>query len=128
MRAEFFRPDAPDEVVGTADWDGHAARVEADDDGVREALHRVFRASSVVGADPALRDPAAGGPGQLQPGDLHWFRTVALVRGKKEGLGVRFVTETPGGWDPAGDYRPLEAWVGLREGGAAPRTLGTSRA
>jgi hypothetical protein len=128
MRAEFFRPEAPDEIVGTAVWEGPGVRIEADDEAVRQALRRVFRPSSVVLADPVLRDPAAGGPGHVEPGDLHWFRTAAAARGKAEGWGVRFVTETPGGWDPAGAYLPLEAWVGLREGGGTPRTLGTSRA
>ena len=28
MRAEFFREDAPDEVIGSATWDGRGAHVE----------------------------------------------------------------------------------------------------
>jgi hypothetical protein len=39
----------------------------------------------------------------VEPGDLQWFRTAALVRGAREGLAVRFVTTAPGGWDPALD-------------------------
>jgi hypothetical protein len=129
MRAEFFRPGNPEEVVGTAEWDGRTARIHAEDDEVRRVLGRVFRPSSIAVPDAALRDPAAGGSSQVEPGDLHWFRTAALARGKAEGLEVRLVTETPGGWDPAGAYRPLEAWVTVHEGGdPPPGSLGTSRA
>jgi hypothetical protein len=128
MRAEFFRRDDPKAVVGTALWEARLVRVHSDDPGVHEALQRVFRPTPVAVDDPTLRDPAAGGVSVVEPGDLHWFRTAAVVRGPREDLGVRFVTETPGGWDPAGAYRPLEAWVDIREGGGEPRTLGTSRA
>jgi hypothetical protein len=129
MRAEFFPAGKPDEVVGTAEWDGRSARILAEDDEVRRVLTRVFRPSSIALPDAALRDPSAAGSSQVDPGDLHWFRSAALVRGKAEGLEVRFVTETPGGWDPAGAYRPLEAWVTIHEGGdPPPGTLGTSRA
>jgi hypothetical protein len=129
MRAEFFRSGKPEEAVGVAEWDGRTARIHAEDDEVRRALTRVFRPSAVSLEDPTLSDPAASGPALVEPGDLRWFRTAALVRGKAEGLSVRFVTDTPGGWDPAGAYRPLEAWTSIREGGPPPRmTLGTSRA
>jgi hypothetical protein len=128
MRAEFFRRDDPKTVVGTAIWEASAVRVQSGDRGIREALSRVFRPTPVALDDPTLRDPAAGGVSVVEPGDLHWFRTAAVVRGPREGLGVRFVTEKPGGWDPAGSYRPLEDWVEVREGGGQPRTLGTSRA
>jgi hypothetical protein len=129
MRAEFTRTDDPEAVVGTADWDDGALRLESEDRKVREALERIFRASSVALEDPSLRDPAASGAGVVEPGDLTWFRTAALVRGERAGLKVRFVSRTPGGWDPAGSYRPLESWASLREGGGPPAgSLGTSRA
>ena len=128
MRAEFFREDDPGPVIGTALWDGHRVRVESDDDEVRRMLERMFRRSPVDWEDRSASDPG-GGPEVAEPGDLHWFRAAALVRGRREGLRVRFVTDAPGGWDPAGSYRPLEAWVNLREGGGPPSTtLGTSRA
>ncbi|MGH2676443.1 MAG: hypothetical protein ACRDH1_13660 [Actinomycetota bacterium] len=92
MRAEFFRADAPDEVVGDAEWDGQRAVITADDDEVRTALERVFRPSSV-----AVDETVA------EPGDLEWFRGAASVRGKEAGLSVRFVTEVAGRWDPALD-------------------------
>jgi hypothetical protein len=128
MRAEFFRPEDPETVVGTAEWEAGSARVESDDQKVRMALERIFRASPVGLDDPGLRDPSSSGVVVVEPGDLMWFRTAALLRGEKEGFEVRFVSRTPGGWDPAGSYRPLDAWVAVREGGDPPGTLGTSRA
>ena len=128
MKAEFFRDAEADRVVGSARWDAGTTTLDANDRSIRAALERVFRPSSVSVEDPAAQDSAATGPGVVEPGDLTWFRTAALVRGRAEGLRVRFVTDTPGGWDPAGAYRPLEAWVTAREGKEPPRTLGTSRA
>jgi hypothetical protein len=129
MRAEFSHPDHPDTVVGTAEWEGGAARIESDDPKVRTALEWIFRPSPVPLDDPALRDPASSGAIVAEPGDLRWFRAAALARGKQQELAVRFVTRTPGGWDPAGSYRPLETWVSEREGeDLPPRSLGTSRA
>jgi hypothetical protein len=129
MRAEFFRPDDPDRVLATATWDGGAVSISTDDADARRVLERVFRVSSVSLEDPVLGDPAATGGAVVEPGDLTWFRTAALVRGPGEGLRVRFLSETPGGWDPAGAYRPLEAWVAASEGDdSSPPSLGTSRA
>jgi hypothetical protein len=129
MRAEFFRPDDSEAVVGIAEWEAGAARIESDDPKMRTALERVFRPSPVALDDPALRDPASSGAAVVEPGDLEWFRTAAVVRGERENLKVRFVSRTPGGWDPAGSYRPLEDWVDVREGGdPSTTTLGTSRA
>jgi hypothetical protein len=128
VRADFFRPEDAEGVVGTATWEAGSVRVESDDSEVRETLARIFRPTPVALDDPAVRDPSTRGPSVVEPGDLDWFRAAASVRGPGEGLRVRFVTETPGGWDPAGAYRPLEAWVDVREGGGPPRTLGTSRA
>jgi hypothetical protein len=126
MKAEFYRPDT-EEPAGIARWDGGVIS-ESDDPQVRDALERIFRPSSVVMDDPVARDPAAAGSAVIGPGDLAWFRAAASVRAGEEGLEVRFVTETPGGWDPAGTYRPLEIWTGVREGREPRRGLGTSRA
>jgi hypothetical protein len=101
MRAEFFRADAHDRVVGEAEWDGRRVVIHAEDDEVRAALERVFRMSTV-----ALDDPSPGGTeGRTfaEPGDLEWFRAAARFRGAEEGLGVRFVNEVPARWDPALD-------------------------
>jgi hypothetical protein len=118
MRADFFRPDAPDEVLGSAEWDGTRAVPEAEDKRVHEALARVFRSSSVAVDDSSMRPAGAGGETVVEPGDLEWFRTAALVRGAREGLSVRFVTTAPGGWDPALD--PVGyGWAGRKP--ALPR-------
>lgn len=119
MRAEFFRPGEPETVVGTARWDGRGVAVEAEDPVAREALERIFRPAQVAVDDPALRPAGVHGPAVVEPGDLTWFRSVALVRGEQEGLGVRFASDSPGGWDPAGAYRRLGEWVALREAEAA---------
>ena len=128
MRAEFFPPDDSEAVVGTAEWEAGGARIESDDPKIRTVLGWLFRRSPVALDDQSLRDPASSGPAVVEPGDLEWFRTAAVVRGEREGLKVRFVSRSPGGWDPAGSYRPLEAWVDVREGGEPSATLGTSRA
>lgn len=94
MRAEFFRADAPDEVLGTAEWDGRRAVIGADDE-VRATLERVFRSSPVRVGDS--REAV------VEPGDLEWFRAAARVRGAEEELSVRFVTDVAGRWDPALD-------------------------
>jgi hypothetical protein len=115
MRAEFFRPEAPDEVLAVVAWDGRSARIETADQTVREALERVFRPSPLVAADAASRPAGRTGETVLEPGDLDWFRGAAIVRGDLEGFAVRFVSETAGGWDPAGAYRSMRAWVADRE-------------
>ena len=103
MRADFFRPDAPDEIVASATWDGERSVVDAEDTKVRETLARVFRPSSVAVQDRSALPAGASGPTVVEPGDLEWFRSAALQRGAQEGLAVRFVTTAPGGWDPALD-------------------------
>jgi hypothetical protein len=113
MRAEFFRSDAPDRVVGVAVWDGHRVVIEAEDDADRAALERVFRPSSVAVDDPALRPPGTFGETVVEPGDLDWFRTAPRVRGRDEGLSVRFVSEHPGGWDPALEPQTY-GWAGRK--------------
>jgi hypothetical protein len=114
MKAEFFRPDMPDEVLAIASWDGRGASIEAAEEGIREALGRIFRPASVSLVGHSVRPPRGSGD-VAEPGDLDWFRAAAMIRGELEGLGVRFVSETPGGWDPAGTYSSMEAWVADRE-------------
>lgn len=97
MRAEFFRAEAPEAVVGEAEWDGQRAVIRAEDEEVRAALERVFRVSTVA------LDEGSPGEGRTfaEPGDLEWFRAAARFRGWEEGLAVRFVNEVPARWDPA---------------------------
>jgi hypothetical protein len=99
MRAEFFRADAPDRVVGEAEWDGRRVVIHAEDDEARAALERVFRPAPV--AVPYRGPPGPEGDSAVEPGDMQWFRAAATVRGGEEGLAVRFVTEVAGRWDPA---------------------------
>jgi hypothetical protein len=122
--AEFFRPDAPDHVVGRAVWDGRRAVVL--DDGaepdVREALTRILRPVPVVVDDPSLRSAGSGGPAMLEPGDLQWFMAAARTRAGAEGLAGRLVaTGARGfGWDPAGAYRTFAEAVERRDRVGSP--------
>lgn len=125
MRAEFFDPQTPDQVVGAAEWDGRTVHIEAGDGAARERLERVFRLTAVPINDPASRPEGSSGRTVLEPGDLQWFAAAARVRGDREGLAVHLVSRSPGGWDPAGAYRPMGAWLARRETGKRVPTLGT---
>lgn len=113
MRAEFYRPELPEHVVGRALWRPSGVVVEAEDPGVRSSLQRVFRPAHVVVDDPALRSSGTSGPILLQPGSLRWFHEAALARASEEGLAARLVPEGKAAveYDPAGLYRPFnEQW------------------
>jgi hypothetical protein len=111
IRAEFFRPRTPETVIGTVEWDGRRPRIEAKNSAVRDVLARIFRPTPVRVDDASTRPLGASGETVLEPGDLDWFIAAARVRSKEERLGARFVASMPGGWDPAGAYRPMRAWV-----------------
>ena len=121
MRAEFYRPDDPAEVVGAARWDGRTARVEAGDQDTGSAISRVFRPTPVVVDDPSLRPLGAHGESVVQPGSLDWFRAAAVTRSDEEGLRVRFVPQVRvgGGWDPASAYRTFRQTVARLEAGSS---------
>lgn len=111
MRAELYRPDAPNAVVAVATWDGRRARLDVKDASV-PGLDRIFRPTPIAIDDPALRHPGTSGPVVLQPGDLEWFRAVLLTRAPELGLAVRFVSgAVVGGFDPASQYRSFEEQV-----------------
>ncbi|MGH7539654.1 MAG: hypothetical protein ACRELC_01525, partial [Gemmatimonadota bacterium] len=97
----------PMPAVASVTWSDGVATVEADDPELRGAIERVFRRTPVVADDPSLRYPSTRGASVLQPGDLEWFRAVALIRLPEEtGLLPRFVPgPTVGGYDPAANYR-----------------------
>ena len=116
MRADFFRAEDPETIVGSAEWDGHRAVIEAEDERVRASLQRVFRSSPVALPYRGPRGPE--GETVVEPGDLQWFRAAASVRSAQEGLGVRFVTEVAGRWDPALDPETY-GWGGRKP--ALPR-------
>lgn len=112
LRIEFHRPGAPEDVVGTATWDGRSASVDADDEDVRAALSRVFRPTPVVSDDASLRNLGAHGEVVLQPGTLVWFLQAARVRAPEVGLAGRVVRpEVEGGWDPAANYRTFDQQI-----------------
>jgi len=124
MRAEFFRSDSPDQLLGVATWDGPRARIDAEDEEVRSALHRIFRPTPVLVDDPALRSAGTTGPVVLPPGSLRWFLAVARTRSGAEGMAVRLVPEPHEavGWDPAGTYRTFGEAVERKEWVAAGRS------
>ena len=123
MRAEFFKPDSPDHIVGVARWDGAGVRIEADDDAARAVLSRIFRPTAISVDDPALRTAGATGPVVLPPGSLPWFQAAARTRSQAEGLSVRLVPEGRAtmGWDPAGAYRTFGELIERKERSAAGR-------
>ena len=111
MRAELYRPDAPEHVVAVAQWrDGRVHIDRADDP---EVVARIFRPAPVAIDDPAHRSAGTSGRTVVEPGDLEWFRLAAVVRGRQEGLEARLVSESPGGWDPALDPQTY-GWAGRK--------------
>lgn len=122
MKAEFFRPAAPAQVVGTALWREAGVESSSEEEAVAVSLARVFRPASVVVDDPSLRSFGASGPVVLQPGTLQWFRAAATTRAEAEGLAVRFVPAAGGrmGWDPAGAYRTFAATDARRHRAGPP--------
>ena len=129
MRIEFHRPNEPDEVVGSATWDGGRARIEADADN-RSVLERIYRATPVVTDDSAFRRQGARGEVVLQPGSLAWFSAAAYARAREAGLVARTVPGVrEGGWDPAAQYRTfresMDRLVHPPEQDAPPSTDGS---
>jgi hypothetical protein len=111
VRAELHRPDAPDEVVAVATWDGTQAGLDVRDPSVH-GLDRILRPMPIAIDDASLRKLGTSGPVVLQPGDLEWFRAALLTRAPELGLAVRFVSESiVGGFDPASQYRSFEEQV-----------------
>lgn len=110
MRVLFHRPEEPDTVVGSATWRSGTVEIDADDEGVRRGIRRIFRAAPVRIDDPSMRSYGTAGPVVLAPGSLKWFRAAAVGRSEPEGFAVRFlpVSGGPMGWDPAGAYRTFD--------------------
>lgn len=108
-------PPAPPPLpaVASATWKDGVTIVAADDPDLKEAIERSFRRTPVVADDPSLLYPGTRGESVLQPGDLEWFRAVAMFRVPVEaGLVPRFVPGvTEGGYDPAANYRRFREQV-----------------
>jgi hypothetical protein len=114
MRVEFLRGQGEDRVVvGAARWSDGDVTIASEDDEVRERLAHAFRRTSVAIDDASYRRLGTHGEVVVQPGDLEWFRAVALARVPSEtGLAPRFVPGvTAGGYDPAAGYRTFEQQV-----------------
>lgn len=127
MRADFYRADDPETVVGSAQWNGRAVSVSVEmtasppDDELRGALIRMFRPTPVVVDDPSLRPAGSTGDVMIQPGSLEWFRLAALSRAASADLHVRLVPEVEAktGWDPASAYQTFRQVVTHLESPAA---------
>ena len=116
MRAVFYGEDDPKKVVVAARWNRRGVEVAGDAE-MQARVRRIFRATPVVVDDPVFRASGTSGPVVLHPGTLLWFRAAAQIRGKAEGLNVRFVPEGQDamGWDPAGAYRPFSEAIERKE-------------
>ncbi len=109
MKAEFYRPDAPQDVVGSASWRSGGVEIQMGSEEIRRSLQRIFRRTPVAIDDPSLRPFGTEGPVVLQPEMLTWFQAAAQTRSQAEGLSVRLVGDEQGGigFDPAGAYLPF---------------------
>ena len=111
MRAELYRPDAPESVVAIATWSDGRANLEVLDPSI-ERLDTLVRPTPVVVDDPSLRPPGTHGEALLEPGSSAWFRAALQTRAEPLGLRVRFVAgQIVGGWDPAASYRSFDEQV-----------------
>ena len=111
MRAELYRPDAPESVVAIATWSDGRANLEVLDPSI-ERLDTLVRPTPVVVDDPSLRPPGTHGEALLEPGSSAWFRAAMQTRAEPLGLRVRFVAgQIVGGWDPAASYRSFDEQV-----------------
>lgn len=108
MRAELYRPDAPDAVVAVATWHAGRASARATDESI-EGLDRLLRPTPVVVHDAGPRQMGTSGELLEEPGSPDWFRAALLDRAPALGLAVRFVEDdVRNGWDPAANYRTFE--------------------
>jgi hypothetical protein len=111
VRAELYRPDAPESVVAIATWSDGSANLEVLDESI-ERLDTLVRPTPVVVDDPSLRPPGTHGEALLEPGSSAWFRAAVQTRAEPLGLRVRFVAQQiVGGWDPAASYRSFDEQV-----------------
>ena len=111
MRAELYRPDAPESVVAIATWSGGRAHHEVLDASIERRETQVRPTPGGVD-DPSLRPPGTHGESLLEPGSSAWFRAAVQTRAEPLGLRVRFVAgHIVGGWDPAASYRSFDEQV-----------------
>ena len=133
MLVELYRADDEERTtVATVRWRDATVEVSTDDDELRVKLEYAFRGTPIVTADASFRRMGTSGVVVLPPGDLEWFRAVALQRATAEtGLAARAVPGiTEGGYDPASGYRGFEEQVerlsARGAGEAAPQPRGSA--
>ena len=104
MRAELYRPDAPESVVAIATWSDGSANLEVLDESI-ERLDPLVRPTPVVVDDPSLRPPGTHGEALLEPGSSAWFRAALQTRAEPLGLrghdlsgGMNDVYRVPAAW------------------------------
>ena len=79
MRVEFASPDDEQKAtLATAEWDDGSVTISSEDEELRTKLAHAFRRTPVVIDDPSYRRLGTSGSVVLQPGDLAWFRAVAV--------------------------------------------------
>jgi hypothetical protein len=110
MQVEFFRPDATDVVVASADWNDGDPAITGEDDEICAGLRHAFRHTPVVIDEASYRRQGTSGAVLIQAGSLEWFRAVVQARVPAEtGLTGRFIPGVrEGGYDPAAGYRTFE--------------------
>ena len=108
MKVEFYEVgDEERTTLAEVGWADGEVGVRSDDEELGAKLRYAFRRTPVVTDDAAFRRLGTHGEVVLQPGDLEWFRAVALGRATAEaGLAATVVPGVAtGGYDPAADYR-----------------------
>jgi hypothetical protein len=114
VKVEFHLPDAPDDVLVTAEWHDGEVVVTSDDETRRARVEKAYRRTPVVLDDASYRRMGTSGEVVIQPGTLEWFRAVTQSRARSEtGLSPRSVPDVRrgAGYDPAAGYRTFEEQV-----------------
>lgn len=114
MKVEFHLPDAPDDVLVTAEWRDDRVVVTSEDETRRARVERAYRRTPVAIDDASYRRLGTSGDVVIQPGTLEWFRAVTQGRARSEtGLVPRSVPEVPrgAGYDPAAGYRTFQQQI-----------------
>lgn len=114
MKVEFHLPEAPDDVLVTAEWQGGPVEVTSQDETRRVRVEKAYRQTPVVVDDGAYRRLGTRGEVVIPPGSLEWFRAVTQSRAQTEtGLVARTVPDVRrgAGYDPAAGYRPFAEQV-----------------
>ncbi|MCI0634643.1 MAG: hypothetical protein L0206_12115 [Actinobacteria bacterium] len=111
MRAELYRPDAPESPVAIANWSDGRAHLEVIDRTI-PGLERLLKANTRRRGRPLVAPAGDTRSLVARTRSYAWFRAALLSRAEPSGLKVRFVAgRIVGGWDPAAAYRPFEEQI-----------------